>query len=301
MVMIFCHRGFWGCTDIGLDYLSASDAKGKTLSVIPPENSEESIIAAFEKGYNIEIDVVMTKDCEIIVTHTNKLSLHSKDAHITDFASEKRWSEIAKMRTGLGGRSGPFLKYERFLDLMKLYPLACANIEIKGTIQPKDSLPELENPSLIDNLIKTTPIELFPRIIWSSFALSNIVKMKTKMSISNVAQLFCEPKPCENPIYPNTDDCYLQFSIANIKNIMKILPSLDGVHPSIDTLTTELIEFCISNNLIIRTWALQERNPSYNSMAKEHIMAIKKFLIQYPKLKLDIITDYADDVLNILN
>lgn len=168
--LIFCHRGLYGCTDVNQDFLKMPYAKGNLLSQLPPENSYTSIKAAFDLGYSVELDVCMTKDNFLIVTHTNHLPVHVKGALETDYVSTKMLQEISEMKTGIAGRTEHFLKYENFLDLFEQYPNVFANIEIKGTLEPKNALPPQENPSVVEQLIKVTPEKIYNRIIWSSFS-----------------------------------------------------------------------------------------------------------------------------------
>lgn len=298
---IFCHRGKFGCTDIGQEFLRLEEVKGKNLANLLPENSEQSITQAFQDGYGVEIDVVMTKDKHIIVTHTNDLTKHSKDAHEGDLVSNKTIDEMAKMKTGLGGQTTPFLTYDKFINIFKKYENIYTNVEIKGTIQDKNSISEPKNPSLIEKLAKNTPKKVFERIIWSSFALSNIIKMKSIMPAANVAQLFCTDEHDGNKIYPDTDDAYLAFNINNLKMVLAKLPALNAVHPPINSLyNDEVIKFCSDNKLAIRPWVLGERNPDKNIEAKNNILNLLKIKKKYPNLEMDFITDFADEVVKLI-
>ena len=44
------------------------------------------------------------------------------------------------MKTGIGGQTEAFLTYEQFLKLFRNYPDLITNVEIKGTIEPKNAL-----------------------------------------------------------------------------------------------------------------------------------------------------------------
>jgi len=146
-ITIFAHRGS-GVTDIGPQDLP--EAKGDNLKNIPPENSSEAIETAFKNSYSVEIDVTMTVDRHVIVTHTNDLSRHSPEARTLfyetgerPFVSQKTFEEIKQMSTGLGGKTAPFLTYENFIGLLDRYSNVRANIEIKGTIQDEPLMAEL--------------------------------------------------------------------------------------------------------------------------------------------------------------
>lgn len=291
--LIFCHRGLYGCTDVNQEFLKRPYAKGELLSQLPPENSYTSIKAAFDLGYNVELDVCMTKDNFLIVTHTNHLPVHVKNALDTDYVSTKTFEEIAQLKTGIGGKTEPFLTYEKFLDLFQSYPNALVNIEIKGTLEPKDALPPQEHPSIVEQLIKITPEKMYDRIIWSSFSTEMIAELKKFVPQAKVAQLFCEFKEDEPYIFKNRSDRYLQFTHENIKSIDERL-SLEAAHIEISTLDdNEALAYCVCHGIHIRTWTLLERNPEKDSDAKQNICKVFYLKKKYPTLSFDIITDYA--------
>lgn len=296
---IFCHRGKFGCTDVGWFFLQQKDAKGSNLKNLPPENSEESIKAAFDSGFSVEVDVTMTKDKHIIVTHTNDLSMHSPDAKLGDLVSNKTLSEIKLMRTGLGGKTSKFLTYDRLIELFTKYPELYINIEIKGTIQQKNTIEEPQNPSLVEQLAKQTPTHLVEKIIWSSFATSNLINIKKLIPNSKTAQLFYTHRHNLNPIYPNTDDKYLEFSIVNLQNVFNLI-QIDAVHVPINHLPEDCLRFCFENKLSLRTWASREKSPMKNKDAYNAILNLLEVNKKFHSLNIDIITDYADEVCKII-
>ena len=300
-IHLFCHRGLYGCTDVNQDFLRMPYAKGNALKDIPPENTYTSIKAAFDKNYGVELDVCMTKDNKLIVTHTNHLPAHTYDADENDYVSTCLFSDIEKMKTGIGGRTEPFLTYEQFLDLFGNYPNLLVNVEIKGTIEPRNALSPQNNPTIVEQLTKITPDDLKKRIIWSSFSTDTIVDFKKLNPKSIIAQLFCEPKKEEPLIFKGLADRYLQFNTANIQNILR-RTSLEAVHVEISTLCdNEAFKFCLNNNINIRTWALAERNPEKDDTAKQNILRAVELAKKYKNLHLDIITDYAPVVTDLLN
>ena len=268
-------------------------AKGELLSQLPPENSYTSIKAAFDSGYNVELDVCMTKDNFLIVTHTNHLPVHVKNAATTDYVSTKTFREISEMKTGIGGKTEAFLTYENFLDLFELYPDAVVNVEIKGTLEPHNALPPQENPSVVEQLIKITPAKLYNRIIWSSFSTEMITQLKRLKPEAKVAQLFCEQQDNEPYIFQNRADKYLQFTYKNIMSVYAQVP-LEAAHIEIGTLfDNEALAFCLEKGIYIRTWALLERNPQKDTDAEQNILKLLRLKEKYPDLGFDIITDYA--------
>ncbi|MDD4617207.1 MAG: glycerophosphodiester phosphodiesterase family protein [Alphaproteobacteria bacterium] len=328
-IHIFAHRGC-GVTDNGPQ--GALDAKGTALCSLPPENSEEAIETAFRKGYPVEIDVTMTLDGHVIVTHTNDLSFHNvearrareerekgKGAKENDwYVSRKTFEEMRQLRTGLGGRTAPFLTYDRFIGLMRKYPSAVVNVEIKGTIQG-ELMAEPKEPSLVEMLAKRTPNNMLDRIIWSSFAVSNLHRLRLEfkkksgkprknMPHVHVAQLFAEPDRLkahggeEDRVYPDTDDSYMQFTEENVARVNR--KDVKAVHPSIDSLMTEegaaAVRYCAKNGITIRTWALNEKNPGKeteaSALAQRRIERILEYRETFPELQIDIITDYPEEV-----
>ena len=276
-------------------------AKGELLSQLPPENSYTSIKAAFDAGYNVELDICMTKDNVLIVTHTNHLPVHVKGALETDYVSTKTFQEISEMKTGIGGKTEPFLTYENFLDLFQKYNDVLVNVEIKGTLEPQYALPPQENPSVVEQLVKITPEKIYNRIIWSSFSTNMIAELKQLKPEAKIAQLFCEFKDNEPYIFENRTDKYLQFTYENIKNLHKQL-FLEAAHIEINTLNDdEALAYCLSNGIHIRTWALLERNPDKDLNAKQNIQKLLQFRDKYPSFSFDIITDYAPIVEKIIS
>jgi len=275
-------------------------AKGERLSQLPPENSYTSIKAAFDAGYNVELDVCMTKDKFLIVTHTNHLPAHVKGALETDYVSTKTLQEISQMKTGIGGKREAFLTYEKFLLLFEQYPNAIANIEIKGTVESKNAQPPQESPSIVEQLVKITPAKIYDCVIWSSFSTSMITQLKKLKPKAKVAQLFCESKDDEPYIFENRTDKYLQFTYENIKTLHKQI-SLEAAHVEIDTLyDDEALAYCLHNDIHIRTWALLERNPEKDLGAKQNIQKLLQLREKYPSLCIDVITDYAPIVEKII-
>jgi len=298
--LIFCHRGLYGCTDVNQDFLKMPYAKGELLSQLPPENSYTSIKAAFDAGYSVELDVCMTKDNHLIVTHTNHLPVHVKGAPEEDYVSTKTFQEISGMKTGIGGKTEEFLTYEKFLDLFEQYENVFVNIEIKGTLEPRNALPPQENPSVVEQLVKVTPQKIYNRIIWSSFSTEMIAELKRLKPEAKIAQLFCEFKDNEPLIFQNRADRYLQFTYENIKSLYKQIP-LEAAHVEISTLNDdEALAYCFDNGICIRTWALLERNPDKDLDAKQNIQKLLIFKKKHPSFCFDVITDYAPIVEKII-
>lgn len=299
-IALFCHRGLYGCTDINPDFLSMPYAKGPDLKNIPPENTYTSIKAAFDNGFGVELDVCMTKDNVIIVTHTNHLSLHVKEASPNDCVSTMYFNDIMPMKTGIAGKTEKILTYEEFLNLFNNYPELNVNVEIKGTIEPIDAMQPQNNPSLVEQLSKITPEKLKRKIIWSSFSTEMLHDLKKLNPKAEIAQLFCEKASSEPLIFANKTDRYWQFNLKNIEKIMNIVP-ISAAHVEISTLKDdEALLFCINNNIRIRTWALHERNPNKDINAYKNIVKVKQLKTKYPLLHIDIITDYASVIENIL-
>ena len=292
-IKLFCHRGLYGCTDVNQAFLKQPYAKGKNLKHLPPENTYTSIKAAFDSGYNVELDVCMTKDGALIVTHTNHLPIHTHDAQKSDYISTSTLSDILKMKTGMGGQTAPFLTYNQFLDLFQNYPDLVTNVEIKGTIEPKGALSPQTNPTIAEQLTKTTPESIKSRIIWSSFSTETLADFKKLNPAVETAQLFCEPMDTEPLIFKGLTDRYLQFNLKNIKRIYKKFAP-EAAHVEISTLNDDdTLAFCLKNRINIRTWALLERNPEKDVAAWQNLSKVFRLAEKYPDLHIDIITDYA--------
>ena len=300
-IRLFCHRGLYGCTDVNQDFLRMSYAKGEALKDLPPENAYISIKAAFDAGYGVELDVCMTKDDILVVTHTNHLPAHTYDALETDYVSTCLFSDIKKMKTGIGGKTESFLSYDQFLDLYENYPDLPVNVEIKGTIEPKNALPPQINPTITEQLTKTTPESVKKRIVWSSFSTGMIADFKKFNPQARVAQLFCEHKKEEPFIFQGLSDRYLQFDLKNLKRIAKTVAP-EAVHVEISTLfDNDAIGFCREKRINIRTWALHERNPEKDDAARQNVLKVLALATKYPDLHFDMITDYAPLITRLLS
>jgi len=153
------------------------------------------------------------------------------------------------------------------------------------------------------------------RIIWSSFANSNITEMKARVPSAEVAQLFAEPGRLEESeeekdfIYPKpSKDVYMQFTEKNLKKYGFGSSGISAAHPCIDGLMTDegraAIQYCAQNGIGIRTWALLEKDPSKDfpasAEAKRRILAAVGLKKDYPSLTIDIITDYPKAIEDII-
>ena len=205
------------------------------------------------------------------------------------------------MKTGMGGRKEPFLTYEQFLNLFQDYPDLSANVEIKGTIEPQNALPPQKNPTLVERLTEITPKNISKRIIWSSFSTEMIRDFKKLNPQAHVAQLFCPPNKSEPFIFENLPDRYLQFNLKNLKQIYKEI-TLEAIHVEISTLSDdEALAFCRNNHIHIRTWAVLERNPEKDELARQNLLKVFSLVEKYPDLHLDIITDYVPEAIRLLD
>jgi glycerophosphoryl diester phosphodiesterase len=277
------------------------DVKGPALRDLPPENSEESVEEAFKNGYHTEIDVVMTKDNEIVITHTNELYLHIENAKKGEYVCDRTLAEMKEMQTGLAGRKSPFMTYEGLIKLLYKYPSAKVNVEIKGVKQPGGQMAEPKDPSLIDVLVQKTPKTLYERIVWSSFATSDLVRMKELAPQANVAHLFGSNKPEEAAIYPDTDDRYWQFNLENLKKIHAQIPALAGVHVFVDTVFNPgMMAYCNAHGLDVRTWVTGEKKPTVDDVSRQNILNVLKVKERFPEMKIDIISDFPVQVAQVL-
>ena len=196
----------------------------------------------------------------------------------------------------MGGQTKSFLTYNQFLDLFQNYPNLVTNVEIKGTIEPHNALAPQTNPTITEQLTKTTPENIKKRIVWSSFSSEMLADFKRLNPTVETAQLFCEPKDTEPLIFKGLPDRYLQFTLKNIKQIHKE-QRIKAAHVEISTLNDdEILIFCLKNHIKIRTWSLLERNPEKDAAARQNLIKVFKLAERYPDLNIGIITDYAPAV-----
>jgi glycerophosphoryl diester phosphodiesterase len=290
------HRGL-GCTDHEFYNF-------RNPLELPVENTINSVIAAFEAGVDyVEIDAVMSADAHIFCLH----NVLPKD----HFFSEKiplnplnkiNFSEIQAFKTGRNqGGSIPLM--HDMLNAINIHDPHTlpwgVNIEIKGV---QGSGQHWDGQDFIDALSKSVQSSAFPvhRIMFSSFALQNIIAMSHHLPQAQYAML-TDDKPEPRAIYTDhVSDPNFQYTPLNLANIHRINDEfkknahpqsrLTGINPEITTLSPETLKACAQYKLNINSWGLFEKPDSESIKEQKKTQEILK----QHGLIYSHITDYAN-------
>lgn len=299
------HRGS-GCTDS--PFARAASLRSKARKHKPPENTLESISQAFEHGADfVEIDVLRTLDDVLVVTHSNDLREHVQSYPPgARFIGDLRMEEVRQLRTGLRGRSGTIPTLAEVMDLVadwrtrRALPDFVLNIEIKdvkGTRAPR-TMPG--RPSLVELLARQVPAHPklpLEAIVFSSFALSDLVELARLLPSARLGMLFDLGEEAEKPVYetdPQLTDRYLAFTPANLEKVRRQLAEAGGqlefVHPEIDTLTPTAMN--AASQLGVNCWVMRERVPVRRRQSLIRAMR----LARKNHLRLGVITDFVSEM-----
>jgi glycerophosphoryl diester phosphodiesterase len=298
------HRGS-GCTDSA--FARAASLRSRARNTKPPENTLESVAQAFEHGADfVEIDVLRTLDDALVVTHSNALREHVLvPPPSARFIGELRLDEVRQLRTGLRGRSGTIPTLAEVLDLVSEWRTQRAlsdfvlNIEIKdvkGTRAPKH-VPG--RPSLVELLARQVPAHPslpLEAIVFSSFALSDLVDLARLLPTARLGMLFDLDREAGSLVYeadPQLTDRYLPFTPVEIEKVRRQLEEAGGrlefVHPEIDTLTPAAMK--AASPLGVNCWVMRERVPS----RRRHSLLQAVRLARANRLRLGLITDFVPE------
>lgn len=262
------HRGL-GCTDHDF-YQPLRD-----IAALPVENTAESVKAAFAAGADyVEIDAVMSADGEIFTLHNVVPADHFFGAAPAGHLNTLAFAEIQKFKTGrhANGRIAPLSETLALIAAASPKTLPWdVNIEIKGV---QGSGQPLEANDFIHRLAAVVQASPVPpaRVLFSSFALHNIIAMSQVLPQAQYGMLFGE-KPESSPIYADRREdaaCrYQPYHPAALEAVMAAWQgktaqgaaqgaALSYVHPEFATLTPDSIMMAQAHGLGINSWALFE-------------------------------------------
>jgi glycerophosphoryl diester phosphodiesterase len=290
------HRGS-GCTD-------SAHARGwRAREGKPPENTLDSMARAFEEGADfVEVDVLRTQDEELVVTHSNRLSEHVWGQEPrAPYVGDLTWRELEVLRTG-PQRNGRIPTLEQVLELAAKQGSGreasdfVLNIEIKdvkGTEAPK-----AVRPSLVELLARKVRAHRLPvrRIVFSSFALSDLMALSKELPEARLGLLFAEddPEVLGQDIYPASPEAharYLRFTSEALQDAARRV-QLEFVHPELHTLTPEAMRTVSELKLGMNCWAMHERPPAEDRAAISR--AIR--LAREHHVRLGLITDFVPEL-----
>lgn len=256
------HRGA-GCTDKPFYQHRASH--------VPPENTLESIKHAFTLGADyVEVDVATSQDGVPICVHNVIPQDHFFGSTTPNKALNKLdYDEIQHYPAGRSGQ-GQIASLANVIELITKIapdnPSWNVNLELKGvqgSSQPWEGETFLQS---VASVIARGPLRP-ERILWSSFALKNIILMSHLMPRSKFGFLFSEGRSSE--IYSDhTDDICFRHLPFNLKWASKIIsiwtdeahPSshLGYLHPEIKSISNEMLLFAKERGLGINSWPHRE-------------------------------------------
>lgn len=291
------HRGM-GCTDHS--FYSFRDIKN-----LPVENTLASVAAAFKAGASyVEIDAVLSADGVPFVLHNVV-----PDDHF--FGPEKPqanlnllpFADIAKHKTGRF-ENGNVARLDDMLANIKQHASKNSdwfvNIELKGVQGSGQNFETNDYLNIVAQTVQQSGIAP-DKILFSSFALQNIVGMSYLLPNAQFGMLFAE-KPEPRAIYADhqTDLSYnyLPFDVNHTNFVETTWAGqahsqavLGFANPEVQTITKDMIAHIKAKNWGINTWVLFEQlNPERTALYKQLIDNCQN--IECP---LTIITDYLAD------
>lgn len=291
------HRGM-GCTDH--DFYQSR----RKIAELPVENTLESIIAAYVAGADyVEIDAVMSADGVLFTLHNVVPADHFfAAAKPAAMLNQMTFDEIKRFGTGRGdnGRIMPLSDILQAIAEVSPKTLPWdVNIEIKG-VQGSDQ--PIEKNDYIKNLasvVKNSPLPI-DRVLFSSFALHNVMAMSHELPKAQYGMLFGE-KPDPRPIYADHRDnpsCqYLPFNPAHTAIVKGLWgegaaprAELGYFHPEFASITPDTIMLADKHDVGINSWALFEEMTPARRMAYTRLADA----CQAEDVPFSVITDYID-------
>lgn len=286
------HRGS-GCTD------SAHARSSPARAGKPPENTLDSLARAYADGADfVEVDVLRTKDDVLVVTHSNRLSDHvlrevARAPHVGDLD----WKDVEPLRTGPEG-TGRIPTLEQVLNLAAEQAASdfVLNIEIKDVKDTDTPKHVPGRPSLVELLARQVRDHRLPvrHIVFSSFALSDLIAMKKELPEARLGMLFDVPEYAGKEIYPSAPEAharYLPFTSEAIQEAARGV-RLEFVHPELHTLTSEALRTVAELGLGLNCWALRESPPAEDRDALTEALR----LAREHRVRLGLITDFVREM-----
>ncbi|MFN7113046.1 MAG: glycerophosphodiester phosphodiesterase [Alphaproteobacteria bacterium] len=296
-VAIGGHRGY-GCTDHDF-YQTRRD-----IAALPVENTAESVAAAFAAGADyVEIDAVMSADGVVFTLHNVVVADHffGKTQPAAPL-NTLPFKEITRFKTGrhVNGRIAPLSEIMALIARVSPKTLLWdVNIEIKGVQGANQPLETNDFIKRIAAVVKDSPVPA-ARVLFSSFALQNIIAMSRELPAAQYGMLFGD-KPDARPIYADRRDdmtCqYLPYNAAALTAVMAAWQDsaakgavLGYAHPEFASLSPDTIMLAEGRGLGINSWALfEEMTPQRHGAYLQLAEACEAEGVPF-----SVITDYID-------
>jgi glycerophosphoryl diester phosphodiesterase len=290
------HRGM-GCTDHAF-YIF------RDIENLPVENTLQSVEAAFKAGVSyVEIDAGRSADRVLFVLHNVVPDDHffgpnkpQAKLNLLPFA------DIASHNTGRFEK-GKVARLDDMLSTIKHHAPSnsawVVNIELKGVQGSGQNFEANDYLAQVANCVQQSGIAP-DKVLFSSFALQNIIGMSHLLPNAQFGMLFAE-KPEPRGIYADhTTDLrynYLPFDVAHTNFVETTWAEqahkqaiLGFANPEVQTITKDMIAHVKAKNWGINAWGLfeqpsAERTKLYNQLIKN---------CKDVECPLTIITDYLD-------
>lgn len=295
MVWIGGHRGM-GCTD------HAFYAGRRKLSDLPVENTVESVRQAFAAGADfVEIDAVLLADGTVAVVHNVVPEDH--------FFGEQRpalslnhlaWEGVVKYASGRLVQ-GRLARLEEVLEAVaacdpRTAPYA-VNIELKGVQRSAQGWDGEALIAAVAEIVEASAVEV-ERVVFSSFALANVMVMARRLPKARYGMLFYEKKAPEAIYADDSGDWRLQalpFDRPTATRVMEAFVAETGaklgwVHPEIATVTPEMVAWCKGAGVGLNVWALLE------AWGEPTARRYAAFVAMASGIPVGVITDYVAEV-----
>jgi glycerophosphoryl diester phosphodiesterase len=290
-MQIIGHRGD------GKSHNLPSEIDAQRASERPAENSIAAFRKGFETGDGIELDVVLTKDGELVCMHAEELAKHTIDCLPDSNTSDYGLDELQALSLIHDAENHSIPTLRSVLAIWnEFYPTKTLNIELKGrkTAEP------------VMRLLAEHDIAKPENINISSFdhdMLMKTKKMREEMELGiRIGALFeinDESKPMdevETPIYDDTEEPkHVAGDLQRIgKTIRKLQP--DTIHVHINDLKhgiNGVLDEGGSRPIFV--WTTDEPLPKHNEEQIKEFLNLKK---EYPNIHW--ITDHPEELKSML-
>ncbi len=191
-----------------------------------PENTIASYRSAIKKGLNaIELDVMLTKDERLVCSHNFDLE---RETTGTGFIDEIDYIDLTKVKTG---RHFPLDKQEVIPLLMDVISSLPKTVLINIEIKTKSTF-DFKAAIKVARLVKRG--EIPQKVIVSSF---NPLAVRMVKLISK-----------------SIPTGFIYYKANNFNGVFIAQP--DCLHPNVEFVTDELIQFCRKRNIRINVWTV---------------------------------------------
>jgi glycerophosphoryl diester phosphodiesterase len=240
----------------------------------PAENTLPAFRAALDDGADgLEIDVMMSCDGALVVTHSNDLSQHvftvqQQGESREGYVRGRTLNDLRALPVGVH-RNGTIPTLSEVFDLLHTYSAQhpdrklTLNIEmkdVKGTFDPPD------RDAMVEALAHAIRASGWPpeRVVVSSFAREDLVAMAAQKTGVGLGMLFTSPEEAGQPIYKGreTKETYLGFTPQTINETCQMVEGLTALHPELGSITGETMRAAASEGLAVNPWFDHERHPS---------------------------------------